>query len=154
MNKIFDRSQLTPYGVDYARWCEEQGALLRAGRLDVLDREHLAEEIESLGRSDRREIESRLKSLLMHLLKWEHQPEKRTPSWRTSIVEQRRQMAKVVKESPSLRNYDRSVLAEEYEYARAEAAEETGLAIERFPETCPYSLDQIRRLDFYPGTSS
>lgn len=74
MNKIFRKQQLTPYEADYAQWCAEQGALLREGRLSDLDRENLAEEIESLGRSDKREIRSRLGNLLLHLLKWQFNP--------------------------------------------------------------------------------
>jgi hypothetical protein len=89
MNKHLLKPQLTPYGADYAQWCAEQGALLRAGRVDAVDRENLAEEIESLGRSDKREIRSRLKELLLHLLKWHFQARKRRGGWRASIVEQR-----------------------------------------------------------------
>jgi len=85
MNKVFRLQELTHYETDFARWCAEQGAMLREGRLDRLDRENLAEEIECSGRSERREIENRLKVLLVHLLKWRHQPEGRNGSWRSTI---------------------------------------------------------------------
>ncbi len=150
MNKIFRKPQLTPYEVDYAQWCAEQGALLREGRLSELDRENLAEEIESLGRSDKREIERRLKVLLVHLLKSQFQPERAKQGWKSTIVEQRRRIHKLVKESPSLRQYPTLVLAEEYEYARDDAAEETGLPVHTFPKTCPYSIADILDLRFYP----
>jgi hypothetical protein len=151
MNKIFRRSQLTPYEADYAQWCAEQGALLREGRFSDLDRENLAEEIESLGRSDKREIENRLKVLLVHLLKSQFQPGKAKTGWKSTIIEQRRRLLKLIQESPSLRSYPASVLAEEYSYARSEAEEETGLDADAFPETCPYSIDQILDLRFYPA---
>jgi hypothetical protein len=150
MNKIFRKPQLTPYEVDYAQWCAEQGALLREGHLSDLDRENLAEEIESLGRSDKREIERRLKVLLVHLLKSQFQPEQAKQGWKSTIVEQRRRIHKLVKESPSLRQYPTLVLAEEYEYARDDAAEETGLPVHTFPKTCPYSIADILDLRFYP----
>ena len=100
MNKIFRKSQLTPYEADYAQWCAEQGALLREGRFVDLDRENLAEEIESLGRSDKREIESRLKVLLVHLLKSQFQPSKAKAGWKSTTIEQRRRLLKLIQESP------------------------------------------------------
>lgn len=151
MNKHLWKSQLTPYEADYARWCAEQGALLREGHLSSLDRENLAEEIESLGRSDKREIESRLKVLLVHLLKLKFQSEQAKAGWKSTVREQRRRIRTVIKESPSLKAYPMSVLGDEYEYARSDAAEETGLALAFFPETCPFSMDQVLDLSFYPG---
>ena len=141
MNKI-DRLQTT-IEADYALWCAQQGALLRAGRLDALDRENLAEEIESLGRSDRREIENRMKVLLVHLLKWAYQPAGRSGSWRSSIREQRGRIAKLLDESPSLGGYPAQILAEEYGYARSDAADETGLAENSFPSACPFDIAQV-----------
>ena len=143
--------QLTPYEADYAEWCAEQGALLRAGRLDALDRENLAEEIESLGRSDKREIRSRLKELLVHLLKWQFQPKKRKGGWRATIIEQRDELKQLLEESPSLRNLPSLALARQYPIARAKAAGETGLAETLFPKDCPYSIESILDDDFFPG---
>ena len=150
MNKIFRKSQLTPYEADYAQWCAEQGALLREGRLSDLDRENLAEEIESLGRSQEDEIESRLNILVMHLLKWRYQPEQRTPSWRATIIEQRSRILKRLKNSPSLKSYPAKVLDEEYMTAKLRAAGETGLAESVFPETCPFKIAQILDPSFLP----
>ena len=150
MNKLDRRPKVTDYEVDYALWCAEQGALLREGRLDALDRENLAEEIESLGRSDRREIESRLRVLLAHLLKWRLQPEQRKGGWRVTIRDQRIQIWKTIKESPSLGRYPATVLAEEYGFARANAADETGLPVETFPTECPFSIDQILDAEWLP----
>jgi hypothetical protein len=150
MNKHLWKSQLTPFEADYAQWCAEQGALLREGRLADLDRENIAEEIESLGRSDKREIESRLKVLLVHLLKLKFQPGKKKPGWKSTLNEQRRRIQKLIKESPSLRSHPNAVLGEEYEYARSDAAEETGLDLSVFPIGCPFSIENILDLSFYP----
>ncbi|WP_406873271.1 DUF29 domain-containing protein [Aminobacter sp. P9b] len=150
MNKIFGKPQLTPYEADYARWCAEQGALLREGNLQELDRENLAEEIESSGRSDKREIESRLNVLLVHLLKWRFQPDQRAGSWKATITEQRWRISRVVKDSPSLNSYPRKVLAEEYALARSNAATETGLFADAFPSDCTFSIGQVLDLEFFP----
>ncbi len=91
------------YDTDFVLWTREQAAALRAGRLDALDRDNLAEEVESLGRKDRRELESRLTVLVMHLLKWRHQPDQRGGSWDSTIRTQRREIEKLLNDSPSLR---------------------------------------------------
>jgi len=153
MNKVFRLSQLTSYESDFARWAAEQGALLRDGRLDALDRDNLAEEIESLGRSERYEIESRLKVLLVHLLKWAFQPGKRKAGWKATIREQRGRIARRMRESPSLAGYPGEILAEEYPYAVAGAAEETGLPEETFPAACPFTIEQILDADFLPSST-
>jgi uncharacterized protein DUF29 len=151
MNKIFRKQQLTPYEADYAQWCAEQGALLREGRLSDLDRENLAEEIESLGRSDKREIESRLGTLLLHLLKWQFQAERRKTGWLLTIREQRHQIKKLINESPSLKTYPSKQLASEFEFARLRAANETGLPEKDFPADCPYPISDVLNRDFFPG---
>lgn len=150
MNKVFSLSQLTPYETDYAQWCAEQGALLRAGKFEQIDRDNLAEEIESLGRSDRREIESRLKVLLVHLLKWRYQPESQGGSWRATIREQRVRIVKLIKESPSLRGHPADALSEEYSYAVPDAVEETGLPEEIFPASCPFTIEQVLDTTWLP----
>jgi hypothetical protein len=151
MNKHLLKPQLTPYDVDYAQWCAEQGALLRAGRLDALDRENLAEEIESLGRSDKKEIRSRLKELLLHLLKWHFQPKKRKGGWRASIVDQRTELKDLLDESPSLRNLPSMEVGKWYPIARMKAADETGLGESAFPTDCPYAIEEILDENFFPG---
>ncbi|MER8825296.1 DUF29 domain-containing protein [Mesorhizobium sp. M0938] len=151
MNKIFRKQQLTPYEADYAQWCSEQGALLREGRLSDLDRENLAEEIESLGRSDKREIRSRLGTLLLHLLKWQFQPEKRKAGWLMTIREQRFQIENLLDESPSLKACPGQQLGREFRMARLKTADETGLNERDFPVDCPYSIRDILHHDFFPG---
>jgi hypothetical protein len=151
MNRILWEEQLTPIEADYARWCDEQGALLRSGKLDAIDRENLAEEIESLGRSERREIESRLNILLLHLLRWKFQSEKRKSGWKGSILEASRQLRRILAESPSLKNYPAQILREEYEIARLKAADETGLGEDNFPQECPFTMDDIFDETFLPA---
>lgn len=151
MNKIFRQAQLTPIEADYARWCAEQGALLRSGRLEALDRANLAEEIESLGRSDRREIESRLGVLLVHLLKWRFQAAKRSPGWRGTLREQRSRLARILADSPSLAGYPGEILADEYATARLKAADETGLPVDAFPDQCPFALTDVLDIAYLPA---
>ncbi len=148
------------YDRDFYAWTQEQagrmrdlGAALR-GRRDPLgidiDFANVAEEIESLGRSDRRAIEIRLNSLLVHLLKWAYQPERRSTSWRRSIMEQRRRISRVIADSPSLASHPAAALVEEYPLARIGAADETGLAEEVFPAACPFTIEQILDPEWLP----
>jgi hypothetical protein len=150
MNK-FDPIKLTSYESDFALWAAEQGTLLREGRLDRLDLENLAEEIESLGISNKRQIESRMAILLMHLLKWYYQPEFRCGSWRSTIHEQRRRIARVVRDSPSLKHYPSEILSDEYSSAREKAAMETTVFLDLIPTACPYTIEQVLDPDFLPG---
>ncbi len=150
MNRITRIGRLAAHDEDFALWSAEQAALLREGRLDRLDRENLAEEIESLGRSEESEIESRLNVLLLHLLKWRFQPGQHSNSWKATLLEQRRRIARRIRQSPSLRDHPASVLDEEYEVARLAAAGETGLALEVFPAACPFTIDQILDPGFLP----
>lgn len=138
------------YEADFHAWSKDQAARLRELRPNSIDWENLAEEIETLGRSEKREIESRMNVLVLHLLKWSWQPEHRKSGWRASIIEQRRQLARIVRENPSLADYPAAVLEEEFEVARLNAADETGLPEETFPETCPFTIDQVLDPDFWP----
>lgn len=139
------------YDTDLYAWSQDQAARLRAHTSSGIDWEHVAEEIESVGESERSEIESRLAVLLMHLLKWQFQPSKRSGSWRSTIREQRFRLAKRIRRSPSLKQYPAEVLDEEYEFVRPKAAEETHLAEETFPENCPYTILQVLDPTFLPG---
>lgn len=143
MNRIARIGRPAAYEEDFALWCAEQGMLLREGRLEALDRENLAEEIESLGRSERREIRKRLRVLALHLLKWKFQPAKRKAGWTATILVQRRELARTLAENPSLRSYPVETIAEVYEIARLKAADETGLPEETFPATCPFTIEQV-----------
>lgn len=151
MNRIDRLRAMTPYEADYAQWCAEQGTLLREGRLSDLDRENLAEEIESLGRGDRREIRSRIRVLIAHLLKWEFQPGHRCHSWQSSVSEQRVWIEGIIKDSPSLRRYPAQVFEEAYRDALPVAIRETGLRKSQFPAEPPFTAKQALDGRFWPG---
>lgn len=150
MNKFSKLNHLTPYETDYAQWSVEQARLLREGRLDLLDRDNLAEEIEDLGKKEKREIESRLVQLLLHLLKWQLQPEKRKGGWEASIRVHRTDLREILSENPSLRNYPNDRLTRAYTKARLAAEKETGIAYEAFPDDCPYTVEQVFDDAFLP----
>ncbi len=138
------------YEQDFYAWTQRTAELLRAGRFDEADIEHVAEEIEDMGRRDVRELNSRMQVLLAHLLKWQVQPDRRSPSWRATIITQRLELDGVLAQSPSLRPKLASGLADNYARAVKRAAAETGLASERFPATCPYGVEQVLDEDFLP----
>jgi hypothetical protein len=140
----------TPYEKDVVAWAMEQAALLRSGQLSALDIEHIAEEIEDVGKSEKRELASRMAVLLAHLLKWQHQPERRGSSWTRTIKVQRRGIAEALDETPSLRGSlsDSRWLRRAWDDAVAKAIDETGL--DSFPEDCPWSMDQVLSAEFFP----
>ena len=138
------------YETDFYAWTQEQARLLRERRWDDLDLENLIEEVESVGRSDKNEIRSRLVVLVAHLLKWRYQPGIRSAGWRGTINEQRYRIAQIVGDSPSLRSYPRSVLIEQYLAARLRASSETGIDFTIFPEQCPFTAEQVLSDDFLP----
>jgi DNA-binding transcriptional regulator YdaS (Cro superfamily) len=138
------------YDHDYHAWLTRQAALLAQQRFGELDLDNLIDEIQALARSEKREIENRLNVLLVHLLKWAHQPAQRSGGWASTIIEQRARLLKRLQESPSLRGYPAEVLDEEYAIAREKAAAETGLRAATFPKTCPYPIDQVLDPDFLP----
>ena len=146
-----DPEAAPPYEADYHRWTKDQASALREQRLAEIDWENVAEEIESLGRSDRREIESRLAVILEHLLKWEFQPERRSGSWRGSLFEQRNRIHGLLRESPSLRTFPATVLDDEYRVARLKAAGEAGLSLDHLPEQNPYTIEQVLDEEFLPS---
>lgn len=140
------------YDQDFHAWTEQQARLLRGGRLADTDLIHLAEEIETLGASERRELESRLKILLAHLLKWQYQASARTAGWLGIIDEQRDQLDTLLRQSPSLRRLVPEYLSAAYPKARRSAARETGLASAQFPPACPYGEAQVLDPEFLPGS--
>src|SRR5689334_9345677 len=129
------------YEADFHAWAWEQARLLREGKVAAIDAANLAEELETIGRSDQQEIENRLTVLLHHLLKYQHQPEARSGSWRGQIVEQRVAIRRALRRSPSLRRvYDEAFAAGDvYADACQLAAAETGLPVIGFPDVCPYA---------------
>jgi len=138
------------YENDFYGWIQHQAHTLRTRNLSALDFEHLIEEIESMGRSEQRALESRLEILLMHLLKWQFQARLQGPSWRFTIKEQRRRIAKLLKKNPSLSSILIEVLKDAYESALLLAAEETGLEESLFPNTCPWPFEQVMDESFWP----
>jgi uncharacterized membrane protein YgaE (UPF0421/DUF939 family) len=138
------------YEQDYHLWLEKMADLLRTGKLDELDLENLAEEIEDMGRSERRTVESNLEIVLMHLLKYRYQPEKRSSSWRYTLLEHRRRLERAFEESPSLKGYFEQRFAKSYQAARKLAAVETDKPISQFPNDCPFTPEQVLDLDYLP----
>ena len=141
------------YETDVVAWANEQARLLRAGRFDLLDIEHIAEEIEDVGKSEQRELANRMALLLAHLLKWQFQPGRQTASWQRTINEQRKSIKKRLSKSPGLQpvSTDADWQAEIWADAVAQAAEETGLA--DFPDVCPWALIEEVLLDGWLPTS-
>ncbi len=131
------------YDTDIFNWTNHQADLLRSGKLAEADIEHIAEEIESMGKSEKRELISRLKILLVHLLKWEYQPLRRSKSWQLTIKEQRMMIEDHLEYNPSLKAMLDEVIFKAYRLARTKSASETGLEEESFPEKCPYRFADI-----------
>lgn len=143
-------SNASKYESDFHAWANEQATLLREGRLAEADVENIAEEIESLGRSEKRELVNRLAVLLTHLLKWQFQPGLRGNGWRGTIREQRRKLAEHLDDNPSLRAGLDDAIARAYKDALGAVRNETGLAEATFPATAPYSPAQIFEAGFLP----
>jgi hypothetical protein len=136
------------YDRDFYSWSLEQARLVREGRWDSVDRENVAEEIESLGREQFNKLESALRVLLVHILKWDHQPERRSRSWAISIKDQRIAFELVLQDNPGLQGRRDEALARAYRRARLLATNETGLDEATFPDTCAYSWDEIILREF------
>ncbi len=143
-------SNTTLYDSDFFAWANEQAALLRAGRLTEADIENIAEEIESMGRSEKRELVSRLTVLFTHLLKWRHQPGLRGASWRRTIEHQRLHLTEHLTDNLSLRSKLHEAIASAYSHARIEAENETGLDRATFPASCPYAFEDAMDPNFWP----
>jgi hypothetical protein len=139
------------YDQDFVLWTELQAALIRAGRFEFVDWEHVAEEIESLGISDPRQLRHRLGVLMMHLLKWQFQPMHRSRSWQSMIRVQRERVEQLLQESPSLGREVAGLARNGYAVAREEASAETGFALRTFPKSLPYTAEQIQDDGLYPG---
>ena len=141
------------YERDFYAWTQKQAALLREQCFNELDLVNLIEEIKSLGRSEKRELESRLKVLLMHLLKWQFQADEHDRhgrSWLLTIRNQRTELRKLLRDSPSLKSHLESAYSEAYQDARYEAEAETGLPIRTFPKRCPHTLEQALSANWLP----
>ena len=138
------------YERDFYAWANEQAALLRTGKLDSADIENIAEEIESMGRCEKSQLINRLTVLLLHLLKWRYQPSLRGNRWRLTIKDQRCRLRRNMHDNPRLRSQLDDAMVDAYALAQIRAERETGLAVETFPEACPFTFDQATSEDFLP----
>ncbi|SKB13026.1 conserved hypothetical protein [Planktothrix sp. PCC 11201] len=138
----------TTHETDFYAWTQEQVQLLKTGQLNQIDWQNIAEEIEDMGRSEQRQLESRLEVLIMHLLKWQFQPNLRSRSWQLTIKEQRLRLEKLLQKNPSLQPNLTEAIEDVYPLATLSAERETGLSL--FPETCLYTLTEILSDEFLP----
>ncbi len=145
--------EATLYEQDFYAWANEQAGLLRAGKLTAADIEHIAEEIESMGKAEKRELVSRLAVLLQHLLKWQFHADRRGKSWRLSVIERQRQVERHLADNPSLKARLGESMTDAYGDAILAAARETDLDSENFPADCPWTFEQIMDPAFWPDSS-
>lgn len=142
---------LSLYDKDFYAWTQEQAKLIKDNLLGKLDLIHLQEELISMGASEKRELDSRLSVLLMHLLKWKYQPARQCKSWIRTIKIQRIEVIKHLKNNHSLRAVADEYLLDAYNTAVLKAAEETNLDDDVFPTNCEWTIDQVLDNDFYPN---
>lgn len=142
--------QQSLYDTDFVCWVETTVKQLRNQNYRDVDWVNLIEEIEEMSRRERKSLKSNLIVILLHLLKWQYQPDYRSGSWRSSIREHRRRINDDLKDSPSLFSYFQEVLAECYIYACEQAADETGLPLDTFPVDCPYFPEQVLNSEYLP----
>lgn len=143
----------TSYDKDVVAWANEQAALLRAGQFSALDIEHLAEEIEDVGKSEQRELASRMAVLLAHLLKWQVQPERRGASWQTTLRIQRSAIERRLHKTPSLTPMltDPDWIADMWGDACQQAATDMQIGVAILPEACPWTMEQVLDQAFFPA---
>jgi hypothetical protein len=141
------------YDRDLYSWAVEQAALLRAGRIAEADVLNIAEEIDDVGLEQYYKLESALRVILLHLLKWDRQPQRRSRSWWASIRVQRNHVRKVLRKNPGLKAEIDGAISEAYETARIEAASQTAIEEDEFPVDCPYSWNEIMEREIpWPGS--
>lgn len=140
------------YEVDFFEWAKRNAELLSQGCFESADIPHIVEELDGLAERDRREVKSYLRRLMMHLLKWQFQPDQRSGSWMSSIDDSREQLGYIFEQSPSLRRFAAESFRDVYPRARKAASRETDSPFAAFPEECPYSFEQLIDEDFFPET--
>lgn len=140
------------YDNDFYAWKQQQAHLLRTQQINQVDWQNIAQEIEDIGRSEKRQLASKLEILIMHLLKWQFQPNLRSRSWQLTIKEQRLRLEQLFQENPSLQSILIEIIEKVYPLATISAERETGLSV--FPETCPYELTEILSVDFLPESGN
>jgi hypothetical protein len=150
MTTELDANRQSLYEADYLKWIETTIEKLRVRDYSNIDWENLIEEIDDMGRSERKSLKSNLIVVLTHLLKWQYQPDFRSGSWKGSIVEHRRRIRDALKDSPSLKPYLQEVFAECYLDAVELASAETELPVETFPQECPYTPAEVLDSSFLP----
>ena len=151
MERRLDAMTTSKYETGFYTWANEQAALVRAGRFDEVDIENIAEELETLGRSEARELKSRYRTLLLHLLKWRYQADKRSWSWETTIKRKRgREIPDHMKENSGLKPRQQELFEAAYALARGDVADETGLPDATFPADRPFTLDEAMDPGFWP----
>lgn len=146
-----EKLDLPLYERDFYAWLQDQAAKLRAHSHNEIDWENLAEEVESVGRSQKHEIENRLAVLVHHLLKWQFQPGRRSESWRITISEQRIWIPGIIRHSPSLKSFPKKIFEDAYAEGRRHAINETGLLSKVFPTEPPFSVTEALNDKFWPG---
>lgn len=142
------------YTIDFNLWIQQTAQLLRKCQWHEIDLEHLIEEVEGLGKSERRGIASQLTRLLLNLLKWQYQPQRRSDSWLDSITDARTQINLAVQDSSSLTAYPAEQLEQSYRQALHKAAKQTGMSVLVFPEACPYPINLVLEEDWLPEESN
>lgn len=152
MKTVKSQSLQDLYGKDFCTWAEKTANILQLQDWNALDLEHLIEEVLDLSKSQQRSLQSALRLVLSHLLKWKYQSQRRSRSWELTITRERLNLEELLQESPSLRRFleDAAWIDATYQRSRREAMVETGLVAESFPVTCPFRLVEILDLDFYP----
>lgn len=139
------------YDVDFAEWTRQNAELLRSGRISEADLEHIAEEIEDIGKRQRSSLHNRSVRLLEHFLKWVYQPERRSTSWTRTMVTQRAGIRRLLEQNPSFRPSYPAVVAEAYDDAVRIASVVTKRPRGTFPGTCPWTVEQLLDQDFFPA---
>lgn len=138
------------YEQDFNQWLKITANLLQQKKFKEIDLDNLIIELESMGKSNKRELISRLIILIMHLLKWKYQPQKQSKSWLSTINEQRLQLELILEQNPSLKREIEQIITQRYEKARKMASQETRLGLQLFPSENPFNLTEILAEDFFP----
>ena len=138
------------YETDFYAWTQLQARLIKEKQLAQVDLENIAEELESMGKSEKRELESRLVVLIMYLLKWQFQPKRRNKSWRSTINTQRDELERLIRLSPSLKHIIYESITRAYSSARYHFEDETSINKEILPDNCQYTFEQIMDKKYWP----
>ena len=139
------------YEEDFYGWAMTNAHLLKEGKYEEVDMEHVIEELEDMGRSQENELFSRLAVLLAHLLKWQYQPNLQSRSWKSTLEEQRFRIQRLLRKNPGLKKTVEETLRDGYQAAILSAGKESGLNVDVFPEVCPFTLAQCLDETFYPA---